>query len=446
MSKSTGKIYDFIIIGGGPAGSTAATYLSRNGFKVLVLEKEKFPRFHIGESLLPFCYHIFHELGVLEQMEKEFSRKPGATFSNIDNSRFSHWCFSKVIPDPSYLSFHVSRDRFDQILLDNAKINGSEVLEETKVTHVEHQKDDALVTIKTAGINKLKNDFQCRFLLDASGQNTFLGKKMGSKEPNITLGNRIAYYSHWENIKSDESIDGGNIRIVSLEGDKLGWIFLVPLGGNKVSIGVVLEKAYVSEKKGNKSGLSSKQWNEKMYLDELDSSPFIKELLVSANRLMEVHVTSDYSYNVKQKYDSWYALIGDASAFLDPIFSSGVYLAMKSALIISEAAGKYIKSEQGIELLDDAYQTTSGGYKVVEELINAYYEKDAIKFSEVDKMSDYDKYETVYSMLHLVLAGDFFNNYDKYIRAIETMKDKKKLDQYKNLVNNTDEHAKTMCK
>lgn len=103
------KVYDFVIIGGGPAGSTAASNLARNGFKVLVLEKEKFPRFHVGESLLPFCYGLFKDLGVLGQMEKEFKRKPGVTFSNSDNTNSSNWCFNHLIKDDSHLSFHVER-------------------------------------------------------------------------------------------------------------------------------------------------------------------------------------------------------------------------------------------------------------------------------------------------------------------------------------------------
>lgn len=438
------KIYDFIIIGGGPAGSTAATNLARKGFEVLVLEKEHFPRFHIGESLLPFCYHLFEELGVLDIMKKEFPRKPGATFSNFDNSRHSHWCFSKVIHDPSYLSFHVSRDRFDQLLINNAKSHGAEVLEGTKALQFRLDHLNAQVVVDTINSDQSKVSFKGRFLLDASGQDTFMGKKLGEKQLHQSLGNRIAYYSHWENLQYDESIDGGNIRIVSLEGDKLGWIFLVPIAENRVSIGVVLDKSHLVKNQSQHGRLSSREWNKKFYLEELESSPFLQRLLESANMVMEVSVTSDYSYSVQQKYDEWYALIGDASAFLDPIFSSGVYLAMKSALIVSEAAGKVLQSGNTTPL-GEAYQSIEGAYKVVEALINAFYECDAIKFSEMDEVTEYDKFEAVYSMLHLILAGDFFSNYNKYIHAIGIMKDKKKLEQYKHLVRNTDKDTKVMC-
>lgn len=117
-------IYDFIIIGGGPTGSTAAYYLCERGYKVLVLEKEYFPRQHVGESLLPFCYPLFEELGVLEEMKKRFVRKPGARFSNHDGTKSSTWCFRNILTDDSYLSFHVVRADFDKMLLDNCEKKG----------------------------------------------------------------------------------------------------------------------------------------------------------------------------------------------------------------------------------------------------------------------------------------------------------------------------------
>jgi len=119
---STQKIYDVIIIGGGPTGSTSATFLAKSGLEVLLLEKDKFPRFHVGESLLPYCYGLFNDLGVLAHMEASYTRKPGVTFSSMDGSVYSNWCFSHVIKDSSYLSFHVNRDTFDKVLLSISKI------------------------------------------------------------------------------------------------------------------------------------------------------------------------------------------------------------------------------------------------------------------------------------------------------------------------------------
>lgn len=439
------KVYDFIIIGGGPAGSTAATNLARKGFDVLVLEKEKFPRFHVGESLMPFCYQIFQELGVLEIMEKEFLRKPGATFSNLDNSRFSHWCFSNVIKNPSHLSFHVSRDRFDQILLDNSRSAGAEVREETKVTNVDFVLDQSKVVVHTSSAFGNDISYTGRFLLDASGQDTFTGKKLGTKQQHPRFSKRIAYYSHWVNLQADEPLDKGNIRIVALEGERKGWVFVVPIDKARTSLGVVLDMDYTKKQRANHNSGSSKDWIDTFYKSELASSPFLTQLTVGAEMVEPVRVTGDYCYTISEKFSKQYALIGDAATFLDPIFSSGVFLAMKSAMLVSSSAAEFLQTRE-LKVLEDTYQSMVGGYRVVEELIATFYTPNAIRFSDTDQHTDYDNFESTYSILHLILAGDLFQQHEKYLKAINKLRDEKALKRYKNLVNVKDKEVKEMCK
>lgn len=201
---SENSVYDVLIIGGGPAGSTAATFLARAGYKVILFEKEKFPRPHVGESLVPFCHPLFEELGVLNEMCRRFVRKPGIRFVNADGTASNTWCFRTVIDGPSNLSFHVLRAPFDKILLDNSIKNGAEVREETKITNVKLETENELVEVQT-NQNGDKKICRAKFLLDASGQNTFLSQRLRIKRPYEDLS-RSAFLTHW----SGGEIHSGN--------------------------------------------------------------------------------------------------------------------------------------------------------------------------------------------------------------------------------------------
>lgn len=438
------NLYDVIVIGGGPAGSTTATTLAQKGHKVLVLEKAKFPREHVGESLLPFCYPIFERLGVLDKMKADFTRKPGVTFSNYNGEDQSHWCFSHVIKDSSALSFHVRRAQFDDMLLRNSEEHGVRVVEETGVQMVMFNDED--VTISTKGMNGESRQYRGRFVVDASGQATVLAKQFSSKTPFESLKPRAAISSHWLNVNLDEDLAEGNIKIVHLEGEKLGWIWMIPLEG-RLSMGVAVNMTYLNARRRELSKTTN-NWQETFYKEELMSSPVAARILDGATLAQPVAVNGDFSYYAKEKYGDRFAIVGDAAGFLDPVFSSGIYLGMKGGQRVAEGISA-ILNEKGNAVLREAYRDVDGAYRLVEKLISTFYEPGSVRFSSADKVLDqsYKKFETAYSILHLVLAGDFFANHEKYLKAIELLRDKSMIDKYRNLIHHPEtEEGATVCR
>lgn len=432
MKIAVNMQYDVIIIGGGPSGSTSAFYLAKAGLKVLVLEKEHFPREHVGESLLPFCYHLFEDMGILKMMKSKYARKPGVTFTNETGSAVSNLCFGHTIKDESYLSFHVRRAVFDQDLLIHARNTGAEVREGTNVVAVSFAKEEVLVETIYAGGKK--ESFQGRFLMDCSGQGSYLAKKFGTKKPFERLKKRVAFSTHWENAKLDEILAQGNLKIVQLEGSKNGWIWMIPLEGDRLSIGTVVDMDYMKAQKKLLS-LSTENWQEAFYLQELASANPVKKVIQGAERIMDVQVNGDYSFHSEIKFDAQFAIVGDAHAFLDPIFASGIYLAMKSAQLVSQAVVRHLNQDD-MRALPEAYQEIQGAYQLVEELIYTFYNPESIKFTDIDYYREYDykKFETAFSIIHFILAGDFFTNHKRYLEAVEILRDEKMIEKYKNLI------------
>jgi flavin-dependent dehydrogenase len=259
--------YDFLIIGGGPTGSSAAIYLRRKGYHVLVLERERFPRQHVGESLLPFCYPIFQELGVLDEMKKRFVRKPGARFTSHDGRQSSTWCFRNIIQDESYLSFHVVRADFDKLLLDHAKMHGAEVREEMKVTHANLVRPDGIVELKATGASGEEHEFRGRFLIDATGQDTFLARRLGDKHSYQEL-DRIAFLTHWKGAEYEQGINVGLLQICYLPHYKNGWFGIQPVGKDRLSVGLIISRKYLKQQKAKFRDAGITDWQMQLYMQE----------------------------------------------------------------------------------------------------------------------------------------------------------------------------------
>lgn len=311
-SNATQVNWDVIVIGGGPAGSTAATTLAQAGRRVLVLEKAKFPRFHIGESLLPYNRKIFDELGVWEKVSTVgFTKKRAAQFVMGNGSRGNRLDFSKGAFTEFPEAMQVERAKFDDILLHHSRENGAEVREQSHV--LEHRVEQNRVVLKYRSADGAEHEVAAPYLIDASG----LGNFTGSRE--YYAGHRkIAIFSHFEGVDMPTGEQEGDILIVRRE---KSWMWLIPLAGNQTSVGLVIDAADFKS-----LGMTPQE----AFDDAVRSTPAVAKRFSRASMLEKPHVMADFSYKNERLVSPRVLRAGDASGFIDPMFSSGVLLAMTS--------------------------------------------------------------------------------------------------------------------
>jgi flavin-dependent dehydrogenase len=445
MSKT--NTHDVIVIGGGPAGSSAATWLARNGHQVLLLEREKFPREHVGESLLPFCYPLLQDLGVIDQLKKNFVRKPGVRFIDRDGNISTTWCFDHVIKDDTYLSFQVIRGEFDHILLKNAAKNGAEVREETSVVAADITSESDRVTVTSLDASGKKSVHSARFLVDASGRDAFVGAKSGWRKPREEL-DRTAIWSHWGNVKLTGGLEEGLSIIIYMGLEQKGWIWVFPLGENRITAGFVAQNSYLRDQQRKLKEEGSKDWKQDLCMQELMHSKFVQGLLEGSNMLIPMQVNGNYSYEVKNHYGSNYAMVGDARGFIDPIFSSGVFLSIKTSSLVSAAINKQLRGELNgkNEAMETAYKQVSGAYNFVHRMIRLFYNPHSVTWAQAGADGKTHKdHENAMAAGHYMLSGDFFENYQKFEGFFQILEDPKQFRRYKKLVIDRDDFVQPSC-
>jgi flavin-dependent dehydrogenase len=448
MSSKVDPDVDVLVIGGGPSGSTVSTLLAQHGHRVRVFERAKFPREHVGESLLPYCFGILDELGVLEQMKDQAVRKPGVRFVDVDGRHHTTWCFGHVIKDESHLSFHVRRDRFDDMLLRNAESHGVDVLEETRVTAVELDGPDGLVTVTATGPDGEERIHTGKYVVDASGRDTFIANRMGWKKAHDEL-DRVATSTHWEDVEFNGGLEEGLLQIVYLGGEKKGWIWVIPVGATRVSIGIVVNNDYFKAQRKALRAAGSEDWKRDFYVQELESSPFVGEVIATGHMVAEPVVNGDYSYKSETKYGDNFALVGDAHTFIDPIFASGIFLSMNSASLVAGALheGLTTSPETGRKALDGAYESIAGAYGLVEKAIRLFYDPTAINFAQAASAEDliHERHKNALASMHYLLAGDFFNRHEEYSKVIDLLADPSLFAKYKSFVIDRHDEATSSC-
>src|SRR6202789_781649 len=312
------EICDVAVIGGGPAGGTARILLARRGYKVIALEKAHHPRFHIGESLLPMNLPIFERLGVLEKVRAMGVFKPGADFEADNERGYNSFAFSRAIGNSPPHAYQVWRQDFDKMLFEHARATGADAREGHEAVAVE-QLNSRRSNVEVHTEQGQSYRITTQYLVDATGRDTFLSSKKRLRRKNMEHQS-AAIFGHFRGAECRPGEDAGNISIYRFDH---GWIWMIPLPDGVMSIGAVCRPAYLKQRKGKTVDF---------LLETLRHNDGVRKRIEQAELIGdEVRVTGNYSYDSTRMGGAGWVMIGDAFAFLDPVFSSGVYLAMSGA-------------------------------------------------------------------------------------------------------------------
>lgn len=321
--SSPSRVCDVLVIGGGPAGATVAALLAEKGHRVTVLEKARHPRFHIGESLLPANLPLFEKLGVADEIRDIGIRKYSAEFVSPQHEGQQRFDFADAWDKSMPYAYQVRRSEFDHILIRNAARKGAGVIEGCRVKDVDFHADG--VTVNAEYDDGRSERWQAAFVIDASGRDTFIANRMRAKQRN-PKHNSSAMYAHFAGARRHEGCAEGNITIYWFEH---GWFWFIPLSDGATSVGAVTWPYYMKQRDGRPM--------EAFLDDTIAMCPPLVERLRDAHRVSPVEATGNFSYTTDHTHGPCYVLLGDAFAFIDPVFSSGVMLAMQSAFFGAEA-------------------------------------------------------------------------------------------------------------
>ena len=355
--------YDCVVAGGGPAGSTVAALVAEAGFDTLLLEREKCPRFHVGESLMPETYWIFKRLGVLEKMKQsDFVKKCSVQFVNGNGRESQPFFFDQHDPHECTQTWQVERAKFDEMLFVNAADKGATCVDQTRVLEAIFDSQRATgVHIQTSAGER--QDISSQVVVDATGVQALMANRLGLCEP-ITGLKKAAIWSYYRDAERDPGPNGGATVILHTQ-SKESWFWYIPLQDSITSIGVVGDHGYLLKGRGTPADV---------YTAELAECPALQRRLQNAQRLEDFRVAKEFSFTTNQHAGDGWVLVGDAFGFIDPIYSSGVYFALKTGEMAADAIIAGLRNgDTSAAALGNWTECFQSGYQWIAKLVSAYY-------------------------------------------------------------------------
>lgn len=357
--------YDVIVVGGGPAGTTCANLLTARGHDVLLLEKARHPRFSVGESLLPATNPMWKQLGVSDRFaDRGFVRKFGAYFCDADGDEVAYFHFPDAAGGRTGHSWEVPRAEFDKMLWDRAVEVGADCVDLCRVRAALVEGDRVVgVELEHEGEPR---DVRARLVMDCTGRQTLLGKQLGLRQPDAFL-DKIALFTHYDDVVRSTGDDEGTLGIVATS---FGWMWLIPLGSSGASVGAVVGNRWFHERK---AGGATK---ENIWAEVLAQTPHIAARVAGGEQTRTVEITANFQHRSSRLAGDGWVMVGDSGAFLDPVFSSGVHLAVTGASLASEAVHRALRGGR-LPLAGDfrRYERrVRGALRVFTRFIYAWYD------------------------------------------------------------------------
>ena len=397
-----------IVIGGGPAGSTAATLIAQQGHRVVLFERERFPRFHIGESLIPETYWVLRRLNLLDKLRNShFVKKHSVQFVGQSGRLSEPFYFHDHKPHECSQTWQVLRSEFDKLLLDNAREHGVEVHEGVRVLEVLFEGERA-VGVKLQDEAGGERTVRAQVVVDASGQSSMIMSRLGLREWDPEL-KKAALWTYWEGAYRDSGRDEGATLVLATQG-KTGWFWYIPLHDNIISVGVVADYAYLFKSRGDKD-------HEAIYFEEVEKCQAVKQRIAGAKRVAPFRAAREYTYRSQRAAGDGWVLVGDAFGFLDPLYSSGVLLALKSGQLAADAISEGLsKGDTSAAQLGTWEPDFRRGMDRMRRLVCEYY--DGFSFGRFVQ-----KYPDQKGHLTDLLIGDLFEDkVDEVFPLIDEMR------------------------
>ena len=386
--------YDVIVMGGGPAGSSVASILAREGRQVILFEKEVFPRHHIGESLMTDTYWTFRRMGLLEKLkESPFVRKYSVQFANHAGKESRPFYFFEAQHHESAVTWQVTRAKFDHMLINHAAEQGAVVHQGVLVKQVLFEGDQA-VGVEVEMQDGSRQKFFAKVVVDATGQMAMLSNKFRWRVRDPKL-KKAVLYSYWKGAHREPDLNGGATLVLRTEAGSGGWFWYIPLEDDITSVGIVANPDYLLKGRGQDLA--------KIYNEEIEKCPPCAKRVAGGERVDKIYSILDYSYRSKHNSGNGFIIIGDAYGFLDPIYSSGVLLALKMAELAADAIHDSFQHDDFSAARLGQYQAKlDRGIESMRKLVYAFY-NDGFSFSGFLRKYPDERYHIIN-----LLIGDVF--------------------------------------